>query len=67
MRSPEQDRKKLNSYAVLVVLCALALATALLNGFLRGHWFRFGIFCDAIVGFCMMSLYLKEKRNLKRY
>ena len=65
MRSTKQDRTKLTSYAVLIAFCIFALAMALLNGFYRGHWFKFGFFADTIGGLSMGSLYLRSRRNFK--
>ena len=65
MRSPQQDRSKLASYAVVIALCVCALGAALLNGVSRGHWFRFGIFADAVICVSMVSLFLREKQKHK--
>ena len=66
MSSPGRDRTRLHSYAVVVALCILALGIAFLNGFVRGHWFRFGIAVDTVVCLSMLSLFLKERRRLQR-
>ena len=65
MHSPRQDRSKLRGYAFAIVICLCALATALLNGLYRGHWFTFGIAADAIVCASVTVLFITEKRKRK--
>jgi hypothetical protein len=58
-----QTDRLIRMYAAGLILCVIALAFGVWNGFARGHWWSFGLFVEIVVTANMAILLRKAIRR----